>query len=299
MSTGVIPARDIELARAYPIRELWARLGLPALPEHGNIRSPFRPDRNPTCEVGGAKNIFFDFAAHETLDTIDLTRKVLDCSFPEAVAFILGRHPNVGGLIARASAHTASSRPMAARTLPAPTSPSPREKVCGWMPPGSPVALYYYCRPDGEPLYRKVRYKTETGKITPFQRYDPDRDAWVGGKGCMVGVERVLYRNEELPAFQKVFVVEGEKCADALWDLGILAVCNDSGAGHWRPEFSEKLRGKEVAILPDNDEPGRKHAAMVARALAGIARSVKKVELPGLGPKEDVYDWLMRQGEEL
>ena len=49
---------------------------------------------------------------------------------------------------------------------------------------------------------------------------------------------------------------------------------------------------RNVAILPDNDEPGRKHAEQVANALHGIAASVKIVEPPGLPPKGDVSDWL-------
>jgi len=35
-------------------------------------------------------------------------------------------------------------------------------------------------------------------------------------------------------------------------------------------------------ILPDNDDVGRKHGEDVARALAGVAASVKVVCLPGL-----------------
>lgn len=191
------------------------------------------------------------------------------------------------------------SRPLAALSRPQARAAKPIEKIYGWTPPGSPIAVYYYNAPSGAPRYRKVRYRTPTGKITPFQRYDPARDAWIGGPGCMEGVARVLYRNEQLSGYQRVFIVEGEKCSDILWDYGILAVCNDSGAGHWWPEFSQALRVKDVVILPDNDEPGRNHAATVARSLVGIARSIKIVELPGLGPKEDVYDWLTKNGEGL
>ncbi len=49
-------------------------------------------------------------------------------------------------------------------------------------------------------------------------------------------------------------------------------------------------------ILPDIDEPGRNHAQLVARKLSGKARSVKVVELPGLGEKGDVSDWLSKGG---
>lgn len=63
------------------------------------------------------------------------------------------------------------------------------------------------------------------------------------------------------------------------------------GVGKWRPEYSELLRGRSVVILPDNDEPGRKHAAAVAADLLRVAASVGIVELPGLPTKGDFTDW--------
>ena len=77
-----------------------------------------------------------------------------------------------------------------------------------------------------------------------------------------------------------------------LADLGLTATTNVGGAGKWRTEYSDSLRGKDVVILPDNDEPGRKHASQIARSLSGKARSVKVVELPDLPKKGDVSDWL-------
>jgi putative DNA primase/helicase len=58
------------------------------------------------------------------------------------------------------------------------------------------------------------------------------------------------------------------------------------------------LAGKAVLILPDNDEPGRKHGRDVAASLAKIAKSVRVLELPGLPDKGDVADWL-EQGHTL
>ena len=86
--------------------------------------------------------------------------------------------------------------------------------------------------------------------------------------------------------------MEGEKDADRLASLGFVATTNAGGAGKWRDEYSEYLRGRHVVIIPDNDEPGREHAAKVARSLQGIAASVRILELPNLPPKGDVSDWL-------
>ena len=45
-------------------------------------------------------------------------------------------------------------------------------------------------------------------------------------------------------------------------------------------------------ILLDADEPGRKHAALVAGSLLAGAKEVRLVELPRLPEKGDVSDWL-------
>jgi len=56
------------------------------------------------------------------------------------------------------------------------------------------------------------------------------------------------------------------------------------------------LAGAQVVVLPDNDEPGRKHAEQIARSFHGKAASVKMLELPGLPLKGDVTDWLAAGG---
>ncbi len=85
-----------------------------------------------------------------------------------------------------------------------------------------------------------------------------------------------------------VLVVEGEKAADAAQALlpEWVAVTSQGGAnaagkGDWAP-----LAGRDVAIWPDNDEPGARYAADVARQLetAGAA-SVRVVEIPAGWPE--------------
>jgi putative DNA primase/helicase len=93
-----------------------------------------------------------------------------------------------------------------------------------------------------------------------------------------------------------VFLVEGEKDADNLAALGLTATCNPGGAGKWRPEYTEQMRGLDVVIVPDNDEPGELHAWKVARELRGVAKSVCVLSLPGLPPKGDVSDYLRSGG---
>lgn len=152
--------------------------------------------------------------------------------------------------------------------------------------------VYPYRDAHGTLVYEAVRKR---GK--KFAQRRPDgKGGWVWD---LKGVTSILYRLPELVARpgDPVFVVEGEKDADRLAGLGLLATTNSGGAGKWQPSYSEDLVGRDVVILPDNDEPGLRHAEMVAKYCTGKARSVRVVVLPGLGPKQDVSDWLDAGGD--
>ncbi|MEE9201815.1 MAG: AAA family ATPase [Dehalococcoidia bacterium] len=105
----------------------------------------------------------------------------------------------------------------------------------------------------------------------------------------------MLYRLPELLAASPgalVFVVEGEKDADRLASLGLVATTSPMGAGKWRDAYATVLKGSKVVIIPDNDPPGKDHADDAARSIAGEAATLKMVELPGLPAKGDITDWL-------
>lgn len=156
--------------------------------------------------------------------------------------------------------------------------------------------VYDYQDEAGCLLFQTVRY------VNPkdFKQRRPDgKGGWLW---TLAGVARVLYHLPELLAAaradvaQTVFVPEGEKDVDNLRRLGLVATCNPMGAGKWRREYNEALRGRVVCVLPDNDEPGAAHAREVARTLTGVATSVKLLELPGLPAGGDVSDWLAAGG---
>jgi putative DNA primase/helicase len=97
---------------------------------------------------------------------------------------------------------------------------------------------------------------------------------------------------EAVAAERRIFIVEGEKDADALTELGLRATTNAMGAGKWRESYSDFLEGADVVILPDNDDAGRSHAEQVAAHSRARNATVKVVALPGLPEKGDVSDWL-------
>lgn len=149
------------------------------------------------------------------------------------------------------------------------------------------VATYDYRDASGRLLYEVVRFKPKSFAV----RRPDGKGGWVWN---LDGVPRVLYRLPEVLAAKErgetVFIVEGEKDTDSLAALGLTATTNPHGAGRWCDEYSETLRGAEVIIIPDKDEPGRRHAEAVANSLHGKAASIKVVVLPG--DSKDVSEWL-------
>jgi putative DNA primase/helicase len=91
------------------------------------------------------------------------------------------------------------------------------------------------------------------------------------------------------------WVVEGERCCDALAGLGLPAVTSAHGAklpekSDWQP-----LAGRDCVIWPDRDEPGRQYAESVAEILSALdpPAKVRIIDPPsGLPEGGDVCDWL-------
>ena len=99
-------------------------------------------------------------------------------------------------------------------------------------------------------------------------------------------------RADRRSTYDTIYIVEGEGKADLLAKLGFTVTSASGGAGKWTADLNEWFKDRVVYILPDNDEPGRKHAQLVARNLDPVAKCVRIVELPDLPHKGDVKQWL-------
>jgi 5S rRNA maturation endonuclease (ribonuclease M5) len=151
------------------------------------------------------------------------------------------------------------------------------------------VNTYDYRDKEGNLLYQVVRFKPKSF----MQRRPAGQNKWKWGLG---NVDRILYN---LPAVLKaakenklVFLVEGEKDADNLIDLGLTATTAAMGAGNWRSNYTKSLTGADVIIIPDHDGPGIEHANKVSVKLNKNGIEANILELPDLKEKEDVTDWL-------
>src|SRR5262245_10236105 len=176
-------------------------------------------------------------------------------------------------------------------TTEAPSGPG--KKRNGGRAPFTIIATYDYTDESSVLLFQVVRFAPKGFR----QRRPNGTGGWTWRLG---GTRRVLYRLPEVrdavAGERPVIVVEGEKDADNLRGLGITATCNAGGANKWRAEYAESLRGADVVIIGDNDDPGRAHVADVASSLHGIARRVRVLDLgkswPPCPPKGDISDYI-------
>ena len=158
---------------------------------------------------------------------------------------------------------------------------------------GPPTArieeVYPYVDEEDQLLFEVVRLKDPKD----FLQRRPDGNG--GHIWNVQGVRRILYRLLDLletPLDRPVFVVEGEKDVDRLWELGIPATTNPGGALKWHRVEAGPLSGRPVIVIPDNHATGFKHADEVGRSLQDAAASVRYLLLPDLPEEGDVSDWL-------
>ena len=142
---------------------------------------------------------------------------------------------------------------------------------------------YDYHDADGQLIFQVCRMEPKD-----FRQRRPDGNG--GFIWNMQGVERVPYRLPEVIKADEVLIVEGEKDADAMAAIGFTATTCPMGAGKWREHYNEYLQGKKIIIIPDNDEPGRKHLAKVAASLSGAGIDARVAYVPE-GVK-DVSDFI-------
>lgn len=153
---------------------------------------------------------------------------------------------------------------------------------------------HVYHAADGSPIMKKTRFEHADGKSFAWKRRNGD-----GWKDELEGLKPPLYRLDKLTAAvtagNAVHVTEGEKKADALAALGFTVTSAAGGAGDAldAPGLLEPLRGTDVILWPDVDEPGRQYVERFARKLSGIAKRVRVVSWPDGRPKGfDVADYI-------
>jgi len=131
--------------------------------------------------------------------------------------------------------------------------------------------------------------------IAVVYRYDPPGQKkqfrpWDAKRRKMAPPDpRPLYNQPGMSTTAQVVLVEGEKCAQALIDAGIVATTAMHGANapiektDWSP-----LSSKAVLIWPDRDKPGWEYATQAAQAILSAGAKSCHVLYP---PEEAAEGW--------
>ncbi|GAG32919.1 unnamed protein product, partial [marine sediment metagenome] len=150
------------------------------------------------------------------------------------------------------------------------------------------IATYDYKDEQGNLLYQVVRFYPKSFS----QRRPYGNKGWIWN---LKGISPALYQLPELiRSPNPVFLVEGEKDVNNLMKWGLTATTSPMGTGKWKREYNKYLKGRDVVLIPDNDESGYVHVKKIGQSLFGIAKSIKWLKLLGLSEKEDISDWIVK-----
>ncbi|HRQ74250.1 MAG TPA: AAA family ATPase [Phycisphaerales bacterium] len=170
---------------------------------------------------------------------------------------------------------------------------------------GPRSALWTYTNAAGEPVGLVVRWnrppKEPGGE--PGKEIQPVSKLAGGWANKGMPTPRPLYGLPDLlttPA-ARVFIVEGEKAADAARAVGLVATTSPHGSKSANKADWSPLSGRDVVVLPDHDDAGERYALDVARlATAAGAKSVRVVRLvelwAGMPEGGDMADLIDHRG---
>lgn len=155
--------------------------------------------------------------------------------------------------------------------------------------------VWIYTDGDGREVMAVARLDEPTGKR--FIQYRRDGLRWVRGAP---EPPRPCYALREVlaaPPERTIWVVEGEKCADAVRAAGGVATTSPAGASSAGKADWSWAKGRRVCIIPDNDPPGWHYARKVAELC--IQAGAEKVSIADLAKHcklsegEDIADVLV------
>jgi hypothetical protein len=157
------------------------------------------------------------------------------------------------------------------------------------------TGLYLYTAQDGNILFVRLRMDHPNGDkwIRPLSRNSAGD--WTELKEPTFNDGKPIYNLHSIAKEpdKPVFIVEGEKCADALNRLGLLATTS-GGASSAKDANWKILEGRGVRIWPDNDDAGKQYAREVKVKLTSLNATIKQIDISllKLPIKGDCYDWV-------
>ena len=153
---------------------------------------------------------------------------------------------------------------------------------------------WVYRAEDGTELFTKRRYKTNDakGKTYSIHRVDAQGKRIAGLKDTRIVPLNLPELIEAKQSGRAIYLVEGEKAADALVSIGAIATTSHTGAGSWPEEITQYFAGANVVVIPDNDEPGISYAKRAIAHLLPVVKSIRYLDLGLMIEGDDAYEWV-------
>lgn len=139
------------------------------------------------------------------------------------------------------------------------------------------------------PTFAVIRFDFAGGREKTFRPVHRDPDGWrVGDPSGPLP----LYNLEAAHDADAVWIVEGEKCVEAMRAIGLVAVTSAHGAkGAQRSDWAP-IAGKEVRLLTDRNAVGREYVEVVGCILSRLnsATRIKLLDPPWIPEGQDIAD---------
>ena len=153
---------------------------------------------------------------------------------------------------------------------------------------------YIYVDKDSNTLFTKDRYvKSDGAKGYAYSHVNSEDVTLKTMPSFASGAP--LYNLHRLAKYQDqpVYLVEGEKCVEALTRLNLLATTSGGASSDDKADW-QPLAGRKVIVWPDNDVAGIAYMQRATQKLLALNASVNQVDIDNLNlpVKGDCYDWL-------
>jgi 5S rRNA maturation endonuclease (ribonuclease M5) len=211
-------------------------------------------DTDASCYVNTNENVFKCHGCGKKGSSIDFVMMVEECSIGEAISKITGEEA-IGYVLKEMSSSVPKKKNIATDDFK--------------------TAQYDYIK-DGNKIYSSIRYDFPDGS-KEFRMA-----TWTDGKltmGLLKEIERIPYKLDEFKLHRKIWFVEGEKCAESLHSIGIFATCIAGGSKAKIDDIIKYFNGKDVVLLPDNDDTGREFVKLLSKSLSGVAEMIQILDV--------------------
>ena len=153
---------------------------------------------------------------------------------------------------------------------------------------------YIYVDKDNNSLFTKERYvKSDGSKGYAYSHVNSEGETHKTMPSFASGAP--LYNLHRLAKYQDqpVYLVEGEKCVEALTKLKLLATTSGGAQSDDTADW-QTLAGRKVIAWADNDEAGLGYVSRATQRLSALGATVKQVDISALNLpiKGDCCDWL-------